>query len=75
MADKQSNLSSNYFVIAKLCGRPKILWTWKILRRSKSLGVKYCGDEFKEAQTAKLAGEKALRELLNGIGHEKNGVR
>jgi hypothetical protein len=67
MAGKRSNLSNDYFVITKLCGRPKTLWTWEILRRSKPLGVKYCGGEFNEAQTAKLAGEEALKEFLNGL--------
>jgi hypothetical protein len=75
MAGKHSNLNNDYFVISKLCGRPKTLWTWEILRRSKPLGVKYCGDEFTEAQTAKLAGEKALKELLEGLCQEKNGAR
>jgi hypothetical protein len=70
MAGKHSNLSNDYFVIAKLCGRPKNLWTWEIQRRSKPLGVKYCGDEFKEAQFAKLAREKALKEFLNGLCQE-----
>jgi hypothetical protein len=71
MAGKHYNLSNDYFVIAKLCGCPKTLWTWEIKRRSKPLGVKYCGDEFKEAQSAKLAGENALKEFLNGLCQER----
>jgi hypothetical protein len=52
--------------------RAKLLWAWEILRRSKPLGVRLYGDGFKSEQAAKLAGEKALRELLERLGLEEN---
>ena len=60
---------NDYFVITKLVGprtRP-IRWTWEIRRRSKLLGVKYEGEEYATAQDARLAGEKALSELLHNL--------
>jgi hypothetical protein len=60
----------DYFVITKLVGprtRP-IRWTWEIRPRSMPLGVKYDGQEYATAQDARLAGEKALNELLHDLG-------
>jgi hypothetical protein len=59
----------DYFVITKLVGRRTrpIRWTWEIRRRSKLLGVKYEGEEYATAQDARLAGEKALSELLHNL--------
>ena len=39
---------------------------------SKPLGVRLNGDGFKSESAAKLAGEKALRQLLDGLAQEKN---
>jgi hypothetical protein len=47
-------------------------WSWEIWRRSKPLGVRLHGDGFKTEFAAKLAGEKALRELLDGLAQEEN---
>jgi hypothetical protein len=40
---------------------------WEVARKTKPLGVRLYGDGFKRDGAAKLAGEKALRELLDGI--------
>jgi hypothetical protein len=39
---------------------------------SKPLGVRLDGDGFKSEFAAKLAGEKALRDLLDGLAQEEN---
>ena len=75
MAGERSNLNDDYFVIIKRYGRPRIRekthWTWEIQRRSKPLSTKYDGDDFATAQDAKLAGEKALKKLLDRLRQEK----
>jgi len=45
-------------------------WQWEIKRRPKPLGVKLYANGFKSEKAAKLAGERALRELLDGIARE-----
>ena len=60
----------DYFVLIKRCGprgvkRRRTRWTWEIQRRSMPLGVKYHGDQYATPQDAKLAGEKALKDLLH----------
>ena len=67
-AKRAAELPEDYFVITKLVGprvRP-IRWTWEIRRRSQ-LGVKYDGEGYATAQDARLAGEKALSELLHDL--------
>src|SRR6516165_5388296 len=39
-------------------------------RRSKPIGVRLNGDGFRSQFAAKLAGEKALRDLLDGLAQE-----
>jgi hypothetical protein len=63
----------DYFVLIKRCGpgrgvrRHRTRWTWEIRRRSEPLGVKYDGDDFAIPQDARLAGERALKELLHNL--------
>jgi hypothetical protein len=61
-------VSHDYFVtvICKRRRRPPN-WQWEIQRRSEPLGVKFYKDGFKTEGAAKLAGEKALRALLQEI--------
>jgi hypothetical protein len=62
-------LNNHYFV--SVSGRGKRQeWRWEIQRRPKPLGAKLYGGGFKSESAAKLAGEKALRELLEGIAKE-----
>jgi hypothetical protein len=65
------NLGDDYFLIIKRCWRSRRVrrprWTWEIRRRSKPVNVKYDGDEYRTAQDARLAGETALKDLLNNL--------
>jgi len=45
-------------------------WAWQILRTPKPLGVKLYEDNFPSEQAAKLAGDKALRAILEGVTKE-----
>jgi hypothetical protein len=64
-------LSEDFFVAVKRRRRLRE-WSWEIQRRSKPIGVRLDGDGFKSEFSAKLAGEKALRELLDGLAQEEN---
>jgi hypothetical protein len=57
----------DYFVIVTRRGR---LWSWEVLRRSKPLGVRFRGDEFATSSAAKDAGQKALKEFLDGLARD-----
>jgi hypothetical protein len=46
-------------------------WQWEIQRRPKPLGVRLYRRGFKSEFAARLAGEKALRKLLDGIAKEQ----
>jgi len=67
----ERNLLSEYFVSITSVGKPPE-WRWEIKRRSKPLGIKLYANGFKSESAAKLAGEKALRELLDGIAREQS---
>jgi hypothetical protein len=71
MTADHSDLMRDYFVITKRYGRSRKLSTWEIQRRSKPLGVKFCGDSYSSEQAAKLAGEKALRQFLGDLRQDK----
>jgi hypothetical protein len=71
MAVKRSDLTSDYFVVTETYGRIRTLWGWEIQRRSRPLGVKLCQQGFPSEKAAKLAGERALMELLDGIFREQ----
>jgi len=62
--------SDDYFVVTKRGGQQGE-WAWEIQRRSKPIGVRLNGDGFNSEFAANLAGEKALRELLDGLAQEK----
>jgi hypothetical protein len=64
-------LSEDFFVAVKRRRRLRE-WSWEIQRRSRPLGVRLNGDGFKSKFAAKLAGEKALRDLLDGLAQEEN---
>jgi hypothetical protein len=61
----------DYFVTVICKRRRPPDWQWEIQRRSKPLGVKFYKDGFKTEGAAKLAGEKALRVLLQEIARGK----
>jgi hypothetical protein len=70
MATDRSALQRDYFVVTKVHTRPKLRWSWEILRRSKPLGIKVIEGEFRSEPAAKAAGEKALRKLLDSLQDE-----
>jgi len=67
----ERNLLSEYSVSITSVGKPPE-WRWEIKRRPKPLGIKLYANGFKSENAAKLAGEKALRELLDGIAREES---
>jgi hypothetical protein len=62
---------NEYFVSISSCGKPPE-WRWEIKGRPKPLGIKLYANGFKSENAAKLAGEKALSELLDGITREQS---
>jgi hypothetical protein len=69
---RRTGVRSEDFVVAVKRRRRLREWSWEIQRRSKPLGVRLEGDGFKSEFAAKLAGEKALRDLLDGLAQEEN---
>jgi hypothetical protein len=61
---------NEYFVALTSSGKPP-QWQWEIKGRPKPLGIKLCANGFITEKAAKLAGEKALKELLDGIAQER----
>ena len=64
-----TSFSDDYFVVTERQRRSEA-WAWEIQRRSTPIGVRLNGEGFKSEFAAKLAGEKALRELLDGLAQE-----
>jgi hypothetical protein len=62
---------SDYVVKVIRHGQPPI-WAWEIQRLSKPLGVRLYDGGFKSEGAARLAGEKALVELLDRMAQEGN---
>jgi hypothetical protein len=59
-----------YIVVVTGSGGHPPLWSWEIQRRPKPLGAILSGADFKTESAAKLAGEKALAELLKRLADE-----
>jgi hypothetical protein len=64
-------LLNEYFVSVTSSGMPP-QWQWEIKRRPKPLGIKLYANGFRSEKAAKLAGEKALRELLDGLARQQS---
>ena len=62
---------NEYFVSITRSAKPP-QWQWEIKRRPKPLGIKLYANGFRSEKAAKLAGEKALRELLDTIAGEQS---
>ena len=58
-----------YFILVRR-RRGLATWSWKLQRRSKPLGFKMMDEGFESWDAAKLAGEKALEDLLRRIARE-----
>jgi hypothetical protein len=65
------NLLNEYLLSTTSSGKPP-QWQWEIKRRPKALGIKLYANGFESENAAKLAGEKALRELLDSIAREQS---
>jgi hypothetical protein len=63
--------ADQYSVVTRSHGRPPS-WAWEIQRRPEALGIKVYDRGFKTEAAAKLAGEKALRALLDELRKELN---
>jgi hypothetical protein len=62
---------NEYFVSITTSGEPP-QWQWEIKRRSKPLGIRLYANGFRSEKAAKLAGEQALRKLLDGVAREQS---
>jgi len=62
-------LSNDYVVITRRDPRLRT-WSWEILRRSTPLGIKLTGHDFESAMAARLAGERALKDLLHSLARD-----
>jgi hypothetical protein len=63
---------ADYYVVVRRRKEHPPVWEWRIQRRSKPMGVQLRGTGFGSETMARLAGEKALREFLNGLSRERN---
>ena len=71
MATDRSKIPHQYSVAVKSYGPAAYkLWSWEI-RRVPELGVKLYGRDFHSELAAKLAGKKALQDLLNRLSDEE----
>jgi hypothetical protein len=68
--EKPSDLADDYVVVTRQ-DRASGVWAWEIERRSTPLGVRLYHDAFVSESAAKLAGEKALKYLLDGLAEEQ----
>lgn len=66
MPEIPSDLARDYF-IATRHERATNTWGWEIYRRSTPLGIRLYHGGFVSESAAKIAGEKSLRVLLDGI--------
>jgi hypothetical protein len=60
----------DYFVVVTRKGRQRG-WQWEIQWRPMPMGVKLCGVGFRTEFKARLAAQKALRALLEGVAEEQ----
>jgi hypothetical protein len=60
-------LAADYYISA---ARDRSGWGWQIHRRSCPMGVKLCVGGFDSERSARLAGEKALRDFLERLTEE-----
>lgn len=56
--------ASDYYVHVKRAGPLHLKWEWRILQRSKEIGVGLYGRGFATAEAARRNGEVALKKFL-----------
>jgi len=67
MGDIKPDLIADYFVGVR---REPSSWSWEIHRRSRPMGIRLLGCNFRSEKAARLAGEEALRKLLEHLAQE-----
>ena len=70
MGDIDPGLVADHFVGIR---RDRSSWEWEIHRRSRPMGVRIREGDFRTEQSARLAGEKALRDFLERLSEEERG--
>ena len=70
MGEKNSDLEADYFLSVRPEG---FSWAWEIHRRSRPLGVRLVEGSFRTEEAARLAGNKALRDLLERLAEDERG--
>jgi hypothetical protein len=68
LSEDHPKMSPRYLVVTRQVRNRT--WRWQILRTPKPLGIKLYEDNFRTQQAAKLAGDKALRAILEGVTKE-----
>jgi hypothetical protein len=58
---------SDYYVHVKRAGHTRKQWEWRILQRSKEIGVGLYGRGFATAEAARASGERALEKFLANL--------
>jgi hypothetical protein len=67
MPPNRSQLAADYYFVITPPKPPRNLWGWEIRRRSAPISLRIYRDSFKSESDARLAGEKALNELLDRL--------
>lgn len=60
----------SYFVIVTRRGQVLHRWGWEIRRKPTPLGIRIYGEDFESAEAAQIAGNAALKDLLDRINNE-----
>jgi hypothetical protein len=60
----ESDCVSDYYVHVKRAGHSQTHWEWRILQRSKQIGIGLYGKGFVTADAARRSGEAALKKFL-----------
>ena len=60
MPVNRSQLANDYYLEIAAPKKSNDSWGWEIRRKSKPLGVRIYGGDFKSESAARLAGEKTL---------------
>jgi flavin reductase (DIM6/NTAB) family NADH-FMN oxidoreductase RutF len=61
----------DYYVVTSRTGERPDRWSWEILRKSNSLGIKMTGDGFQSEMAAQFAGKRALADFMSELLKEE----
>jgi hypothetical protein len=71
MAIDRAKPTDDYSLVITCRDRMKGPWSWEIRRKLKPLGIRIYESDFKTEATARIAGEKALKEFLDRLSREE----